>query len=225
MYNNKQILDTCDYILSILFTQTLDSIDNVKTASMDVETSLLSELSLISNEVQETIDFNRKLISSQYIDYLKVEIRKIHNITTSAGQIKPLIDMSFRLTDRANNMSDSEMSEQLKFTQTKLSKIFSHDINKSSILKPISKSKANDFIFSVKNKIISLTNKCNDIVDKINDCVLIADACNFSKYYLVSHGVQGENKAPILEESRDRIMTSISAEYVLWKESTNGSST
>ena len=78
MFNNMQINEICTYIATLLFTSSVVQIKAIKVSTIDTEASLLSELSLINNDIQDAIEFNCSLIVTEYIDYLKKEISKIN---------------------------------------------------------------------------------------------------------------------------------------------------
>lgn len=216
MYNPIQITEICSYSSTILFTSTADEISKIRLSVVDTQASLLSELSMINNDIQREIEFNCNLISTEYIDYLKAEILKINSITMSEDTAPDLTSYASRIMNASN--TGSLMSEKMLFMQSKISQIINHDIAKSVALRPVSESKTSDFIMSVKDRIKSISDICTDIWNKIQECEYLVEACDFSKYYLeeIIPGCVGI--PPLLEEEYNTIITGLSAEYSKWKE-------
>ena len=159
MVANTDINEICNYTATLLFTSSVEQIKAIKVSTMDTEASLLSELSLINNDIQNSIEFNCSLIVSEYIDYLKKEILKINSITMDFNTASDLVDFVGRAQEICTDREEL-LFLNMNHIQEKISAIIGYDITKSTELKPISKSKTTDFILSVKEIMLKLS-YCN----------------------------------------------------------------
>lgn len=216
MFNNMQINEICTYTATLLFTSSAEQIKAIKVSTIDTEASLLSELSLINNDIQDAIEFNCSLIVTEYIDYLKKEISKINSITMDFNTAKDLVEFTSKTREVCGEREEMIFKNMLH-AQSKISSIISYDIAKSTQIRPISESKTTDFILSVKERLASLYELCNNILNAITECDYLIEACNFSTYYKESVIGNYEGVPPLLEEPYETIIAGLSAEYGKWK--------
>lgn len=214
---NEDVKAICDYSIAILFTENIVSIIKIKKSTIDVEASLLSELSFINSQIQDVINFNTKTICSEYIDYLIQGITDTNNKTMQADRVSPLADLSSNISSRIECTLDGNLINQFKTVQSKISSIIKYDINKSINISPISSSKVVDFILSARSKAEELGLLCSDIRTKIKESDYLMEACNFCIYYLNKNYISTDSYAPILEQSRETIINELTKEYIKWK--------
>lgn len=220
MISSTALNNICNYIVTLLFTSSAEQINKIKVSAIDTEASLLSELSSLNNDIQDAIEFNCSLITSEYIDYLKSEISKINSITMDFNTASDLVDFTKRTRDVCG-ASENMLFKNMFYTQDRISKIIGYDIAKSTELKPISQSKTTDFILSVKERLNELHILCGNISDAITQCEHLAEACNFALFYKENVIDKYDGIPPILEENYNSIMINVSAEYHKWKEDKN----
>lgn len=220
MFSNIEINEICSYVASLLFTSTVNQIESIKTSAIDTQASLLSEVSSINNDIQDTIEFNCSLIVTEYIDYLNKEIEKINSITMDYDTASDLVEFIGRVKGVSENR-EGTLFKNMSFTQSKMAQIVNYDINKSVALKPISQSKTTDFILSVKERLTELNLLCSELKYSIKECDYLIEACCFSKYYIEVIVDNFDGVPPLLEESYERIITGLSAEYSKWKRGNN----
>ena len=215
---NKDIKAICDYSIGILFTQSLNNISKIRKSTVDIQASLLSELSFVNSEIQDTINFNVKTICNEYIDSLIKEITDINNKTMQYDKVSAIADLSSSLLSRISFSSDEKLNGQLQYVQSKISSILKYDIQKSVNISPISSSKVTDFVLSARGKAEKLGLLCNDIKQKIIESEYLMESCDFCIYYLKKNYVSTESYAAILEEPRETIINELTIEYMKWKE-------
>ena len=220
MLNNTQINEICSYAATLLFTSSIQQINAVKVSTIDTEASLLSELSLINNDIQDSIEFNCSLIVTEYIDYLKNEIMKLSSITMDFETAQDIVNYTKRVRDICGDREEVLFKKMLH-SQAKISSIISYDIAKSFQIKPVSESKTTDFILSVKERLQELNDICSNISIAITECDNLIEACDFSIYYKEVIMDNYEGMPPLLEESYNSIITGLSAEYHKWKGGNN----
>lgn len=127
MFNNMQINEICTYAATLLFTSSAEQIKAIKVSTIDTEASLLSELSLINNDIQNAIEFNCSLIVTEYIDYLKKEISKINSITMDFNTAKDLVEFTSKTREVCGEREEMLFKNMLH-AQSKISSIISYDI-------------------------------------------------------------------------------------------------
>lgn len=220
MFDNIQINEICSYAATLLFTSSVEQINAVKVSTVDTEASLLSELSLINNDIQDAIEFNCSLIVTEYIDYLKKEILKLNSITMDYKTAPDIVNFTKRVRDVSGD-SEEVLFKRMLHCQAKISSIIGYDITKSTEIKPISESKTADFILSVKERLASLYEICSNLSTAITECDYLIEACDFSAYYKENIVNNYEGIPPLFEESYETIITGLSAEYSKWKGGNN----
>lgn len=216
MFNTMQINEICTYVATLLFTSSVEQIKAIRVSTVDTQASLLSEISLINNDIQNSIEFNCSLIVTEYIDYLKKEISKINSITMDFNTASDLVEFTSNTREVCGDREEMLFKNMLH-VQSKISSIISYDITKSTELKPISQSKTNDFILSVKERLANLHELCSNLSSAIIECEYLIEACDFAIYYRESIVNNLQNVPQLLEESYETIITGLSAEYSKWK--------
>lgn len=216
MISSTALNDICNYATTLLFTSSLEQIKAVKVSTVDTEASLLSELSSLNNNIQDTIEFNCSLIVSEYIDYLKEEIYKINSVTMDFNTASDLVGFTKRTRDVCEDR-DEILFKNMYYAQEKISNIIGYDIAKSTELKPISQSKTTDFILSIKERLSELHELCSNILIAIDQCEYLIEACNFALYYKENIIGNYGGVPPLLEESYATIMNGLCTEYNKWK--------
>lgn len=203
--------------IAILFTCNFLDIKKIKESSVDINASLLAELSKINEEIKDSINFNAQSICEGYIDNLIESVNKIKTQTLSNQSTSPLINFSNKIKDRVKFTDDKNLSEQLDSVKNKINSLIKHDVNKSVNINSVILSKSSDFIKSTKEQLLNLSQRSSTIIEKINEVTSLIEACDFCIYYINKNLTNTHSYVEVLEENRNTIITRLTNEYNDWQ--------
>lgn len=213
---NVSALDVCKYSIVVFTGEHSNSIiKKLLSSTIDMKASILSELSLLNNSIRDYINFNYRLIDSEYIDYLINEINQIINTASDNSQIESIVNFSNISLDIAETSKDEDLAREIQYVQNKISSMIKNDISKSTVLRPKVTSKVTDLILSVKEIFSEINDICNDRISKLNDCDALIETCNFCLYYSSKYSIG--DTIPIFENPYKQIISHFMEEYNLWK--------
>jgi len=215
--NSEDIKSIVEYSLAMLFTENVNSIAKIKQSALDIEASLLSELTYVNSEIQDAINFSTRTICSEYIDFLIDAIIDTNNKTLENDKISALTNLTSNISTRITYSNDQNLCTQLENIQSRISSIIKYDIKKSVDISPISSSKVVDFVISARTKAEELASLCNNIRMKIKESDYLLEACSFCIYYLNKNYISAEAYPPLLEETRESIISILTKECIDWK--------
>lgn len=216
---NMGIADIARYSMSLLFSRNTKEIHDLKASMIDIRASLICDLSEINKVISQAIKSNATLICNEYIDYLVYATEKINGSKFDYSKAKPLVDFVNYTANLSSDMDDKIIASELMFSQTKIQGIIGYDMAKSTTIVPIVQSKTNEFINSMKEELSSIAIKSSKVREHIDECAKIIEACDFSIWYLLKSKTKNGDQPSILERNYDTIMSSLCAEYIVWKES------
>lgn len=210
-------LEICKLTVSLLFNYQKTELVKLKQTFIDAEASLLSELSLVNEEIQRTTIFHKQLIESQYIDYLKKEIKTLKDSSLSDETTQLFNGFLQRSKEIADYTPDERIGMDLNYVSQKISNIVDGDILRSQVLEPILKSKSHDFLLLLSEEINGITSKSDKLKNKIESCDAFIEAISFCEYIYLTEIDKRDGVPTILENSYDGLMSDISIKYSKWK--------
>lgn len=173
------MIDVINCTLSLVASNV--DIRKLDIALMDYLASLYSSLSQITDLVNDTYILSKNTILSEYSKYIKNKFEEVDNTSIKQSSIDKISQVSKDLKLVGEDFDDETLADKMNALSRTLSSILNYDLKKSSNLRPIIDSRAEDLILSLKDRMRIYSFEVAAIKEHIKETEDILESCKLIK--------------------------------------------
>lgn len=218
MTNEERLSKTLSSIVSLIFTNSVNDIYELRKTLYNVEDNLYIDLINNTNMAVKLLPSIEIFIRDNFIKYCTDVIDKSSDFSVTDKTICNLASLQTRCSTRLNGLTDNVLSGKIQEVNSIVSNLSSYQVNKIEELKEVILNKVLETKNDIKSRIQKIEIINNKIKDSIIDTEILIDCCDFLVYYFSRNNIKNDDMAP-LTVNTDYLtaLSEITNIYMSWK--------